>query len=289
MSKLTKQLQRLFPDFRNYKAKFLNPNTIDVYDDYLKLINTFPNHLDKPSEIRDWLLTRYSAEYSRRILQHIEACYNWAVGSDMAKENPFTKMPNLPKTAYNRREAFSLAERDHIIETFKHENPYWEPFVWFLFKTGCRFEEAVGLQVRHIGPECKFIRFEQAIAASGRVTPIKTGVKRKFPCNDRMQKRLRFITAGKLADSWLFPTYTGEHITASNFLYRHWKPLVWASSSQGRIEEYLPQSHTRHTFITLAMANGMSVQDVSKLVGNRPETIYKHYAAAAKLIEVPDF
>jgi integrase len=194
MSKLTKQLQRLFPDFRNYKAKFLNPNTIDVYDDYLKLINTFPNHLDKPSEIRDWLLKRYSAEYSRRILQHIEACYNWAVGSDMAKENPFTKMPNLPKTAYNRREAFSLADRDHIIETFKHENPYWEPFVWFLFKTGCRFEEAVGLQVRHIGPECKFIRFEQAIAASGRVTPIKTGVKRKFPCNDRMQKRLRFIT-----------------------------------------------------------------------------------------------
>jgi integrase len=289
MSKLTKQIQRLFPQFRDYKAKLLNPNTIDRYDDYIAILNRLPIHIDKPAEVRDWLLKKYAPETCRRVLQHVEACYNWAVGSDLAKDNPFTKLPNLPKKAYNRRNAFSQEERDLILEEFKKQDPYWEPFVWFLFKTGCRFEEAVGLQRRHIPADCKFINFEQAISSSGRITPIKTGEARRFPCNEALQKRLKFLISGKSDKDWMFPTITGGHVTASNFLYRHWAPLVRASCSQGRIAEYLPQSHTRHTFITLALANGLKVQEVASIVGNSPETIYKHYASVSKAIAVPDF
>jgi integrase len=286
--KITKEIKMLFPRFKDYKSKFLNPNTIDIYDDYLAIINRFPDYLDTAADIRDWLLDRYAAETSRRCLQYMEACYTWAVSSELAKHNPFTKLPDIPKSAYNRREVFSITDRDHIIATFKQQDPYWETFIWFLFKTGCRFEEAVALQVKHIQDNCKIIKIQQAIAASGRITPAKTMLNRKFPCNEPMRQRLQVITAGKPGDDWLFPTFTGTRISGSNFLYRHWKPLVSNSLAQGRIEQCLPVSHTRHTFITLASANGMKVQELAKIVGNSPKTIWEHYAAASD-IRVPEF
>ncbi|MEO1561772.1 MAG: site-specific integrase, partial [Cyanobacteria bacterium J06632_19] len=46
---------------------------------------------------------------------------------------------------------------------------------------------------------------------------------------------------------------------------------------------------TRHTFITLALKNGMNVKDVARLVGNSPEIIYRHYAGQSREIVVPDF
>jgi integrase len=289
MSKLTKQIQRLFPQFRDYKAKLLNPNTIDRYDDYIAILNRLPIHIDKPAEVRDWLLKKYAPETCRRVLQHVEACYTWAVGSDLAKDNPFTKLPNLPKKAYNRRNAFSQEERDRILEAFKTWDPYWEPFVWFLFKTGCRFEEAVGLQRRHVSNDCKTIHFQQAIASSGRITPIKTGEARRFPCNPAIQARLKILIAGKADNDWMFPTTTGNHITASSFLHYHWGPLVKSLCAQGRIVQYLPQSHTRHTFITLALASKMDVQDIAAICGNSAGTIYKHYASVSQSIDIPDF
>ena len=42
--------------------------------------------------------------------------------------------------------------------------------------------------------------------------------------------------------------------------------------------EYRKPYQTRHTFITLALDNGLDAKDVARLVGNSPEVIYKHYA-----------
>jgi hypothetical protein len=50
----------------------------------------------------------------------------------------------------------------------------------------------------------------------------------------------------------------------------------------------LPQSHCRHTFITLALEH-FSVNDVAYLVGNSPEIIYRHYASRSRISEMPEF
>jgi integrase len=56
---------------------------------------------------------------------------------------------------------------------------------------------------------------------------------------------------------------------SKNLLDRVWKLVL-----EKRGIEY----RTRHTFITLALENGLDAQDVARLVGNSPEVIYRHYA-----------
>jgi integrase len=63
-----------------------------------------------------------------------------------------------------------------------------------------------------------------------------------------------------------------------------WKPVL----NQLGIE-YRKPYQTRHTFITLALDNGLDAKDVARLVGNSPEVIYKHYAGKKRNLEVPEF
>jgi site-specific recombinase XerD len=57
----------------------------------------------------------------------------------------------------------------------------------------------------------------------------------------------------------------------------------------GQVERYLPLYNARHTFITLALENGLDAKDISRLVGNSPEIIYKHYAGSKRELFVPEF
>ena len=56
-----------------------------------------------------------------------------------------------------------------------------------------------------------------------------------------------------------------------------------------KVEQYLPQYNARHTFITLALENGLDAKDVAYLVGNSPAVIYKHYAGVKRDLHVPEF
>ncbi|NEQ31821.1 MAG: hypothetical protein F6K04_12585 [Leptolyngbya sp. SIO4C5] len=73
-----------------------------------------------------------------------------------------------------------------------------------------------------------------------------------------------------------------------NFQRRHWRPLVLELAEQGRIAFYLSQYHCRHTWITGALASGMSVQDVSYLARVSTAVIYQHYAGRSRQIIVPN-
>lgn len=57
----------------------------------------------------------------------------------------------------------------------------------------------------------------------------------------------------------------------------------------GKVERYLPQYNIRHTCITLALKNGLDAKDVARLVGNSPESIYRHYAGNKRELFVPEF
>ncbi len=53
--------------------------------------------------------------------------------------------------------------------------------------------------------------------------------------------------------------------------------------------EYRKLYQTRHTFITLALENGLDAKDVARLVGNSPAVIYRHYAGNKRELFVPEF
>jgi integrase len=247
--------------------------------------------------IRDWLIANKTPNTCKRILTQISACCDWAVKSQLIEKNPFEDMAGDIKIPKGEKEetdinAFSLEERDRIISAFK-ENRYYKHYaslIEFLFMTGCRPSEAIALQWQHISKDFRFIRFEQAVVVSesGLVCKrgLKTQKKRSFPINPRLGELLKSIKlAGVEDEDKVFPSKEGMWIDVHNLTNRGWKAIL--ENLDGI--EYRKLYQTRHTFITLALRNGMDVKDVAKLVGNSPEVIYRHYVGYSREIVVPDF
>ena len=186
---------------------------------------------------------------------------------------------------------FSAAERDQIITAFSTNQyyKYYASLIEFLFATGARPSEALALQWKHISADFRVISFEQAVTVSDGGLMIKEGLKtqekRKFPCNAKVQAILqRLQTENAKPVDLLFPSPTGKYIDFHNFRNRAWKTILASLSIS-----YRKPYQTRHTFITLALENGLDAKDVARLVGNSPEVIYRHYAGNKRELFVPEF
>lgn len=283
------QYPSIWARYTDFKAKQLNPNTIQRdYNRIARMLKKVPPYVVTAIDMRDWLLSEYSAETARRTLQKLDACGRWAVRSDLLRVNMFADADaDIRKTAHNRRESFSRSDRDAIIAGFRLVDPFFFPFVAFLFGTGCRFEEAAGLEWGSVAQDLSFLQFRQAVSDTGLKTPIKTDEVRAFPCNqiiDLLQAQSEIT----LRRGFVFPSLNGTHISGSNFRNRHWAPLVKRLVSEGKVYRYLPAKNCRHTFITLAIeSQKLTINEIAALAGNKPHTIYTHYASKPKISEMP--
>jgi integrase len=269
-------------------------NQYQAYSSYLERLPT--QDLDRANEIRDYVLQSIPINSARRFIVALNACCKWAVKSGLIAENPFYGMAGeikLPKSekADDDINPFSIVERNQIIEAFRSNRYYkfYAPLVEFLFATGARPSEAIALQWKHVTSDLKFISFEQAVTVSEKGLVVKQGLKtqekRKFPCNAKVQEILRSIKPEEAKlDDLLFPSSEGKHIDFHNFRNRAWKTVLG-----GLDITYRKPYQTRHTFITLALENGLDAKDVARLVGNSPEVIYRHYAGNKRELFVPEF
>lgn len=305
----TPSLAELWEKFVEYKRPQCSPNTMFyVYGHFTKYVEKLPTHdLARAAEIRDYSLKTFPLDSCKRFITRLNACCNWAMKSGLIPENPFLGMAGeikLPKSQKNSEdediEPFTVEERDSILEAiasntfcnkhsgFKHS--YYRPYVEFSFMTGCRPSEAIALQWKHISSDFRFISFEQALieTAKGRVVRegLKTQERRRFPCNGKLQTFLKALQTENCHDpeALVFPGFSGGHLDTKSFRKSVWKPIL-----QGLKIEYRKPYQTRHTFITLALENGLDAKDVARLVGNSPEVIYRHYAGNRRDLAVPEF
>ena len=293
-------LADLWESYIDFKRSSLSPSTLAK--DVQRVRNCINVHLpfktlDKAVAIRDWLVANKTPNSCKRMLTQISACCDWALKSGLIKENPFEDMSSdikIPKASKEEADinAFTTQERDRIIQAFKDSCYYkhYAPLIEFLFLTGCRPSEAAGLEWKHVANDFSFIRFEQAVVVSESGLTCKAGLKtqkkRLFPVNPRLASLLKSIKALAIGDNTkVFASRKGTWIDVHNFTSRGWKATLLALDGI----EYRKLYQTRHTFITLALKNGMNVKDVATLVGNSPEIIYRHYAGQSREITVPDF
>ncbi len=294
----------LWEKYTKYKAPQVSASTLTRdYGKIAKRLKLMPKSIKDGVSARDWLLNKYSSEVARRTLVQLNACFKWAVRSYLIEENFFEGMAgDIKKTVRDSsREPFSSGERDAIIAALENNtysskyspfsHSYYAPYVNFLFMTGCRPEEAVALQWKHITIDCTKINFIEAIPCD---TGIRGATKNKktriFPCNPKLQSFLQRIKPEKLLpDLLVFPSPRGQILDRHNFSNRIWKPVIEALVKEQKLEKYLPQYNTRHTFITLALEHGLDAKDVARLVGNSPEIIYRHYAGTKRELFVPEF
>lgn len=304
---VTPKLDELWEKFLEYKRPQCSPSTMRyqyrVFSGYVKKLPTYD--LEQAAEIREHVLKTIPINSARRFITRLSACCNWAMKSGWITTNPFVGMASevkLPKGTGGEMEdinPFSVDERDKILNAFlnntvcpKHsrvKHSYYYPFIFFLFNTGCRTSEAVALQWKHITDNFRFVLFEQAVVESENGTVCKQGLKtqekRRFPCNQKMQDFLKGIKPENCTpETLVFPSPTQKWIDSNNFRNRAWTHVL---NKVG--VEYRKLYQTRHTFITLALDNGLDAKDVARLAGTSPEVIYRHYAGNKRELFVPEF
>jgi len=291
-------LAELWGKYVEWKRPQCAPSTMkNQYQAYSSYLERLPTHdLDRANEIRDYVLQSIPINSAKRFIVALNACCQWAIKSGFITENPFYGMAGeikLPKSekADDDINPFSLAERDRVIEAFRSDHYYkfYAPLVEFIFATGARPSEAIALQWKHVTSDLKFINFEQAVTVSEKGLAVKQGLKtqekRRFPCNAKVQGILSSIKPEDTKpDDLLFPSPEGKYIDFHNFRNRAWKTVL-----AGLDITYRKPYQTRHTFITLALENGLDAKDVARLVGNSPEIIYRHYAGNKRELFVPEF
>lgn len=254
----------------------------------------FRNHLQAmpdryPSDgilVRDAAIATLSPHTTKRMLTLLNACCNWAVDRQLIAGHTFSGLAGKIKVPRSEHEIdpFSREEVDGIIQGFatSRHYRYYLPFVKFLFLTGCRTSEAVGLRWEHVQGDR--IVFAEAVVEGCRKTT-KTGRMRLFPIGPSLavlldEQRERAENDDPIAA--VFCAKQGGLIDSHNFLNRAWKSVLHVSGIR-----YRNQYQTRHTFISFSIEQGIPVPQIARWVGNSPETIYRHYAGNFGKYEVP--
>jgi len=121
--------------------------------------------------------------------------------------------------------AFTAAERDTIIQAFADKRPHYLFFVQFLFLTGCRTGEAIGLRWQHVSLDCTQITFCESYDSQLDIRKTtKTGKPRKFPCNQKLSSLLLSIRpANTSPDSLVFTSPNGKPIDNGKFTNQVWR------------------------------------------------------------------
>lgn len=291
-----KELYDIWLAYVEFKRPVVSPST--YLRDYTKFEQRIQNmrktrsDLADARDMREWLLEQFAVETARRTLQQWNAAFKWAVAMDKFPRNPFC---GLAKYLNHRRQpkedsyvAFTADERAEIIKAFKEQDHYYADWVWFLFFTGCRPEEASALRWENVAHDNSYILIKEARPIdTGLVQPTKTYQATKFPCNTPMQSFLARLRATN-DTQWVLPSIKGNHFDYRNFQTRHWRPMLDRLVRDRKIAFRLGQYHCRHTFITEMLRAGVSDIDVSYLCRVSIPTIQKYYVSQSRKIQVPE-
>ncbi len=291
------ELAAIWNDYIEFRRPSVSPST--YARDYAKitrriaLMTTANPEITDSQQMRQWLLCRYAKDTTRRTLTQFQAAARWAVFCDVLVLNPFEGLTRYLTTRRRSRTAwasFTLAERDAIVNAFDCQQPFYAPWVKFVFWTGCRLEEAAALRWGNVAANFTEILIIEA-------EPIDTGIRQetknyrttRFPCNARLQSLLSSIKPCPApADSRVFRGVLGGRFDYKNFQNRYWRPLVEQLAADGEIAFYLAQKHMRHSFITEAVKR-LDIKDVSYLCRVSEAVLMKHYVGRSREIEVPEF
>ena len=261
----------------------------------IELMQTDSSTLNDGQEIRNWLLDRYSPETARRTIEQFNAATTWGEFNRLLPINPFLGLTRYLRPRRVAVEesyvAFSAQEKEVILNAFEEYNPFYLPWVKFLFYTGCRPEEAAALQWRHVANDFSEILIKDAYPADVRIMKETKSYKiTRFPCNDRLRRLLKSLKPYPKCDKtrWVFLGPRGAPLNYNNFLTRHWKPMVERLADDGYLAFYLPQYHCRHTFITEAM-KVFDPKTVAYLCRVSEAVLMKYYMSRDRDIEIPEF
>jgi integrase len=274
----------LWNEYIAYKSPNLKQTTIHYYREGIgrTLIN-LPCSIEQGLKVRDHLLSKYPRDYVARILCHLESAVRWAIRSDLIDlaKNPYEGLGQDLKSRHRppKPRAMSGTEKDLILEKFRSHRDYahYYPFVCFLFLTGCRPSEAIGLRWQDISADRTAITFGGSIVRIGnkplRMEGSKTNRIRSFPVNAALKSLLDSIyDPNSDAADLVFRSRRGKILNYINFCRR-----AWASIAGSILNWDSTPYNARDTFITEQIAAGIPPTVIAKWVDNSVRMIESRY------------
>jgi integrase len=228
-------------------------------------------------------------------LMQLSAACKWGMKHGLVASNPLDGMyQDLEATQPPPPMAFSIEERDQIIEAFETHHGKgrnyrsYTAFVKFLFWTGCRPCEAIGLRWGSVLPDCRKVHFHESIVeVSGkqvRRAETKTGVRRWFTCPEKLRQLLLEIRPGNpKADDLVFLSPKKGAIGETNFSDRAWSKILSSLKLGVKDGVKMTPYNCRDTFITLQALAGHSSTTIARWVGNSSQVIEAKYLDRLKL------
>lgn len=274
----------LFEGFRGYKAKVLYARTLQKYNVLLRhLIRFFadkPAHtimLSDAEKFADELGKHGLTPVSHReYLALLKAEWIWGSKNELVEVNPWEELPGRIKVPPKQMpKPFTRDEIGAIIQAFKTDRyglPYAD-FVQFLFGTGCRISEVIGLRWKHLSENCSSVWIGESLSRGVRKST-KTNRARTVTLTPKLQTMLLARRpANPDPDGLVFPSPRGGAINNNNFRRRIWQPTLT------RLEiNYRKPYTTRPSLISHALDLGMNPVMVAQLTGHNVETLYQNYA-----------
>ncbi|WP_310489626.1 site-specific integrase [Chamaesiphon sp. VAR_69_metabat_338] len=262
-----------------------------------KLIEANPyQEIDDALAFREWLLENTTIGMTKRILVHCNAAAEWGIKNRLVTgvTSPYLGMAgDLPQHAWElegKPNALTLDEIRKVRAAFaEHEDiniENYAMFVDFLFLTGCRPSEAIGLRVCDIAPDRSHITFNGAIVRvqgrAVRTTGSKNNKSRKFPINRDLEKLLdEAIWDTFKPEDLIFTSLSGKTILYTYFAGKIWKPVVMPIIGR----DSTPYS-CRDSFITHQLAGNMSPSNVCAWCDTSIPVIQKRYLDPSLALEV---
>lgn len=190
--------------------------------------------------------------------------------------NPWEKLPgNLRVPPKQAPRPFTHDEVAKILNCFREHKyyAYLHDYVFFLFGTGVRIAEAIGLKWYYLNEDCTNVEIIETITR-GKKKNTKTNRSRQFKLSEEITEML----LARRPEVWnpddlVFPSARGSVIDDHSFRNRAWKTVLTEANVT-----YRKPYNTRSTFISHALANGMHPMTIAQITGHDPQVLYEHYA-----------
>ncbi len=266
----------------------------DKNSDYFHLRNT----LRKWGEINpDKMLHKLNTEnycpktYNQR-LSLLNSFSSWMLKQAFWTINPFDDVSRrkVKKTEKADRVPFNEEEIRHILHAIKNDtfcpassrfkHSFYYAFIYFIFKTGVRNAEAVGLRVGSLDLDRGIIVIKESLARSVKGThaaarirkETKNGKVRMLPLSDDLKEVLMPLLDSKGKDELVFQSVNGLPIDDRMFQRRVFFVVLEKLHIPHRV-----LYACRHTFGSRCIDAGITPVMTAFLMGNNPETCLRNY------------
>jgi integrase len=153
--------------------------------------------------------------------------------------------------------------------------PRFGPLVTFGAETGLRTNEWIASERRDVDRSGPAVVVQRRYA-DGVLTPYPKTGRRRGPLSARALAALDRLPP-RLDTPLLFPAARGGYIGLDGWRTRHWYPALEAAGLEQRGPYQL-----RHTFATEALAAGISIFELARVIGASVKTIDRHYGHLAR-------